>query len=323
VAQVCGQAGDASGGCCRRVGKLMVHGRRMMRALGGLSQTVRGVQTLRQVLSIKSILAGWAFLRQMGVLGIFSQASVAARTLAGSFAFLRLVVSSCIRGWEEGLNAIRALALSAASLLRGGGDGSSAAVCAPGAAAAGGGDGKAGTSKRGAEKKYQARGRNPLAPSLSWLMRSAGGGGGDKAGVEAGAASARLPAHAPACVSPGQYEDGHGGALAQQPSGEGEKHETTEHSGHETEERAETNRDFDDGCDDDGEANCLAPCVPKLAAAHPEVGLPSRELRHETKRADSDESAWLSDAPLLPPSVGKQELSISASHPSAARVLVC
>ena len=191
----------------------MVHGRRMMRALGGVSQTVRGWRTLRQVLSIKSILAGWALLRQMGVLGIFSQASVAARTLAGSFAFLRLVVSSCIRGWEEGLNAIRALALSAASLL-GGGDASSPAVCTAEAAAVAGGDGKAASSRRWVEKKYQARGRNPLAPSLSWLMRSASSGGGDKAGVETGADSACPPASEPGRVLTGhEYKDGSGGSI--------------------------------------------------------------------------------------------------------------
>jgi hypothetical protein len=82
----------------RRVGKFFVHGRRVMRAFGGLLQTVRGMRSARHVLSFKAALHGFLFLRDMGVLGIFRNASVAAQTFAGSFAFLRLLVSLTIRG---------------------------------------------------------------------------------------------------------------------------------------------------------------------------------------------------------------------------------
>jgi hypothetical protein len=51
--------------------------------LGGVSRTVRGVQKMRHVLKLQTILAGWALLRSMGVLGVFSNASLAARTCAG------------------------------------------------------------------------------------------------------------------------------------------------------------------------------------------------------------------------------------------------
>jgi hypothetical protein len=53
------------------------------------------------VLSFKAALHGFLFLRDMGVLGIFRNAAVAVQTFAGSFAFLRLLVSLTIRGWEE------------------------------------------------------------------------------------------------------------------------------------------------------------------------------------------------------------------------------
>jgi len=67
----------------RRVGKCFVHGRRVMRAFGGVSQTLRGMRSARHLLSFKSALQGWTLLRDIGVLGIFRNASVTAQTFAG------------------------------------------------------------------------------------------------------------------------------------------------------------------------------------------------------------------------------------------------
>jgi hypothetical protein len=76
---------------------------------------------------------------------------------AGSFAFLRLLVSLTIRGWEEGFNAIRAAFAYVSSMMRGtiSGNKSEQSMAAKKIAA-----------------KYQARGRNPLASPLKQLLGS-------------------------------------------------------------------------------------------------------------------------------------------------------
>lgn len=65
------------------MGKFFVHGRRVMRAFGGVSRTLRGMRSAQHLLSFKSALQGWTLLRDIGVLGIFSNASVTAQTFAG------------------------------------------------------------------------------------------------------------------------------------------------------------------------------------------------------------------------------------------------
>ena len=67
----------------RHIGKLIVHGRRMMRALGGISQTVRRVRNMRYVFNIKTVLKGWVFFQNIGLSGIFTYGTAAARTLTG------------------------------------------------------------------------------------------------------------------------------------------------------------------------------------------------------------------------------------------------
>jgi hypothetical protein len=83
----------------RRVGKCMVHGRRAMRAFGGVFKTLRGMQSMKHVLSLNTALKGWAVMRDMGIIRMFSTASVAASTLAGGVCvrvFLRMCACVCV-----------------------------------------------------------------------------------------------------------------------------------------------------------------------------------------------------------------------------------
>ena len=171
--------GDGS----RTVGKLIVHGRRVIRAFGGFSQTLRGVRNVQALLSFKTAMMGCALLQNMGVWLIFSNVSVAASAIAGSFAFFRLVVSSAIRGWE-----IRAAASYVLSLVRG-----TENQPLP--------DAQNPTDKarpRKGASKWQSRGRNPLASPLRYVIGSAakvnagGAQGPDKRELEEVAAARRL-----------------------------------------------------------------------------------------------------------------------------------
>ncbi len=165
------------------MGKLIVHGRRVIRAFGGFSQTLRGVRNVQALLSFKTAMMACALLQNMGVWLIFSNVSVAASAIAGSFAFFRLVVSSAIRGWE-----IRAAASYVLSLLRAPENQPLPDAQSPADKA---------RARKGASK-WQSRGRNPLASPLRYVIRSAAkvnAGGAqwpDKRELEEAAAARRL-----------------------------------------------------------------------------------------------------------------------------------
>ena len=190
------------------------------------------------------------------------------RLAAGSFAFLRLLVSSGVRGWAEGLNAIRSFLSSLVSLLRGKGDEATAAEAASKA------DGKVRSSKRGVEKKYQARGRNPLASPLTYLMRSASKGA---RAVDASKQHQQAPASPRRHHSRDRRAQGQGAMAARllrdQECEQDENaaaaggsfrarcssrhsHATSEHSGHET----ELGRDTLDLCNSDRDDEPVRAC---------------------------------------------------------------
>jgi len=81
----------------RRLGKIVTHVRRTLRAFGGLSPALRGLHHVRQVVSLKAAMQGVRLLRSVGVMQVLSAAPLA-RTLMGSFTFLRLLVSVKTRG---------------------------------------------------------------------------------------------------------------------------------------------------------------------------------------------------------------------------------
>ena len=192
----------------RHVGKMFVHGRRVLRMFGGVSQTLRSVNTLRQMLSLSSALMISKWLRDLGVFRVFSNASGAARTLAGSFAFLRLLVSMIVRGWDESLNAVGAAASHVYTLLRGKGEGNSEVKAVE--------DQARNTSPKPRTKVYEHRGRNPLATPLrrlteKTLLLSASKSTSKKAEVEMGTAGRGARARAKRLVYDGQ--DSHDGAA--------------------------------------------------------------------------------------------------------------